>query len=118
MTLIEIMIVLGIIGFLLATLMPTITAKLNKSKISQTKISIGQVVQALNNYNIDCNKFPSSLEFLTKPDAECSNWGPDPYMKKIPKDAWDRDLVYEVDGMNFVVKSPGYKGKEITSEDL
>jgi general secretion pathway protein G len=118
MTLMEIMIVVAIIGFLAATLYPTITNRMNSAKIKQTKISIQQIVQALNNYNIDCNKYPVSLDLLTKPDAECSNWGPDPYMKKIPKDEWSRDFTYEVSGTSFVIKSPGYKGKEITSEDL
>lgn len=118
MTLLEIMIVLAIIGSLMAFLIPQVTSRLNKSKIGQTKIAIGQLVQSLNNFQIDCGKFPTSLEMLSKPDPECQNWGPDPYMKKIPKDAWGRDFTYEVSGTNFTIKSPGYNGKEITSEEL
>lgn len=118
MTLLEIMIVLAIIGSLMAFLIPQVTARLNKAKQGQTRIAIGQIVQALNNFQIDCGKFPSSLEFLTKADPECPNWGPDPYMKKIPKDAWSHDFTYEVTGTDYRVKSPGYAGKEITSEDL
>ncbi len=118
MTLMEIMIVVGIIGFLAATLYPTVVNRMNAAKVKQTKISIGQIVQALNNYNIDCNKYPSTLDFLTKADPECSNWGPDPYMKKLPKDEWNREFTYEVNGTNFKITSPGYKGKEINSEEL
>jgi len=118
MTLMEIMIVVGIIGFLAATLYPTVVNRMNAAKVKQTKISIGQIVQALNNYNIDCNKFPTSLDLLTKPDPECSNWGPDPYMKKLPKDEWNREFTYEVNGTNFVIRSPGYKGKEINSDEI
>ena len=118
MTLLEIMIVLAIIGSLMAFLIPQVTARMNKAKIGQTKIAIGQIVQALNNFQIDCGKYPSSLEFLTKADPECSNWGPDPYMKKIPKDAWSHDFTYEITGSDYRVKSPGYQGKEITSEEL
>ena len=118
MTLLEIMIVLAIIGSLMAFLIPQVTARMNKANIGKTKIAIGQIVQALNNFQIDCGKYPSTLEFLSKPDPECANWGPDPYMKKIPKDAWNQDFSYEVSGTDYKVKSPGYKGKEITSEEL
>src|SRR5580698_7279090 len=100
MTLLEIMIVLAIIGTLMAFLIPQVTARLNKAKIGQTKIAIGQIVQALNNFQIDCGKFPASLDYLAKPDPDCPNWGPDPYMRKVPKDAWNRDFTYEVNGTN------------------
>ena len=118
MTLLEIMIVLAIIGSLMAFLIPQVTARMNKAKIGQTKIAIGQIVQALNNFQIDCGKYPASLEFLTKADPDCANWGPDPYMKKVPKDAWQHDFSYEITGTDYRVKSPGYNGKEITSEEL
>ena len=118
MTLIEILIVLAIIGTLMAVLIPQVTSRLNKSRIGQTKIAIGQVVNALNLFYTDCGKYPKSLEFLSKADPECNNWGPDAYLKKIPKDGWNRDFTYEVEGSNYVIKSPGYDGKEITSEEL
>ena len=60
MTLMEILIVIAIIGFLASILYPQIQSARIRAQIKQTKISIGQVVQALNNYNIDCNKYPSS----------------------------------------------------------
>jgi len=118
MTLLEIMIVLGIIGAVMSILLPMVMSRLNASRIKQTKLAIGQMVQSINNFQMDCGKLPANLEFLTKPDPECSNWGPDPYMKKIAKDAWGQEFTYEVSGTNFVIKSPGYKGKEINSEEL
>lgn len=126
MTLIEIMIVLGIIGALMAVLLPQVTSKLNKSKVSDTKIRIGQVSNALNLYFTDCGKFPESLDNLTTADANCTNWGPDPYIKKdLLKDAWQRPMTYSVEGSAFVIKSLGADGREggtgfdkdITSED-
>lgn len=114
----EILIVIAIIGFLASILYPQIQSARVRAQIKQTKISIGQIAQALNNYNIDCNKYPSSLEFLTKADPECSNWGPEPYLKRIPKDEWGRDFTYEISGTSFKISSPGYKGKEINSDDL
>lgn len=118
MTLMEIMIVVAIIGGLASILMPNIINNYNRNKIKQTKVTIGLIVQALNTYNMDCSKYPSALEFLTKPDPECSNWGPDPYMKKLPNDEWGKPFTYEASGSNFKITSPGYKGKEITSDEL
>ena len=90
MTLMEILIVLAIIGTLMAVLLPTIASRLDKSKIGQTKIAMGQVINAINLYYTDCGKYPTSMDGLIKADPECSNWGPEPYMKKPPKDAWNR----------------------------
>lgn len=112
MTLMEILIVLAIIGTLMAFLIPQITGRLDKAKIGETKIAIGQAVNALNLYYTDCGKYPSSIEGLIKADADCSNWGPEPYMKKAPKDAWNRDMVYTVEGAKYTLKSLGKDGRE------
>jgi general secretion pathway protein G len=112
MTLIEILIVLAIIGTLMAVLIPQVTSRLDKSKIGQTRIAMGQVVNALNLYYTDCGKFPQSLEGLEKADADCPNWGPEAYLKKTPKDAWNRDFAYSIEGANFILKSLGKDGKE------
>lgn len=120
MTLMEIMIVLAIIGGLIAVLLPNITSQLNRSRVKQTRITISQITQAITGYQIDCGKFPTTLEALTKAPADCPNWGPDPYMKSIPKDGFGQSFTLDVKGPDTppIVISPGYKGKEITSEDL
>ena len=126
MTLIEILIVLAIIGTLMAFLIPNVTSRLDKAKVNESKIAIGQVVNALNLYYTDCGKYPSSIEGLSKADPECSNWGPEPYMKKTPKDAWNREFTYSLDGNTYTVKSLGSDGREggdgygkdLTNEDI
>jgi general secretion pathway protein G len=63
---------------------------------------------------------------LITADASCSNWGPEPYTKKLPKDAWQREFQYSAEGAGFVIKSLGADGKEggdgnskdISSEDI
>lgn len=112
MTLMEILIVLAIIGTLMAFLIPQVTSRLDKAKVSQSKIAIGQVINALNLYYTDCGKYPSSLEGLAKADPECSNWGPEPYMKNTPKDAWNREFQYSLDGNQYTIKSLGADGRE------
>ncbi len=111
MSLVEILIVLAIIGALMSVLIPNVVSKLNKSKVENTKIGMGQVINALNMYYNDCGAFPATLEGLSKKD-ECSNWGPDPYLKKLPKDAWNHEYGYSVEGSNYTLLSMGADGKE------
>ncbi|MGZ3771424.1 MAG: type II secretion system major pseudopilin GspG [Bdellovibrio sp.] len=126
MTLIEIMIVLAIIGSIAALLLPSVTSQLDKSKVKEARIQLTQVVNALSMYYTDCGKYPQSLEGLTKADADCSNWGPEPYYKKSLKDPFNHDLVYEISGSEYSLKSLGKDGKEggsgndkdITLEDI
>lgn len=126
MTLVEIMIVLAILGSLIAVLLPQVTDRLDRSKLGETKIAMGQVMNALNMYYTDCGKFPESLEGLTAADSSCSNWGPEAYLKKPPKDSWGTDFAYSVDGSSFVLKSLGKDrreggdgyNKDISSEDI
>ncbi len=126
MTLLEIMIVLAILGSLMAILLPKLVGQQDKAKVKETKIIISQVITALNMYYTDCGKFPASLEGLTAADSSCTNWGPEAYMKKTPKDSWDNEFQYTVEGSNFILKSlgsdkreggEGYAG-DISSEDI
>lgn len=126
MTLIEIMIVLAIIGSIAALVMGNMVGALDKSKVKEARIQMTQIVNALQMYYTDCNKFPESLEGLTKADANCSNWGPKPYYSKKLKDPFGNDFVYELNGGEYTLKSLGKDGREggsdfakdITLDDL
>lgn len=112
MTLIEIMIVLAIIGSIAAILLPSMTGQLDKSKVKETRIKMTQIVNALSMYYTDCGKYPQELDGLTKADANCSNWGPEPYYTKGLKDSFDHDFIYELDGTEYSLKSLGKDGRE------
>lgn len=126
MTLIEIMIVLAIIGSIAALLIQNITGSLDKSKVKEARIQMTQVINALSMYYTDCGKYPQTLEGLTSADPNCSNWGPEPYYKKNLKDPFNHELVYEISGSEYTLKSLGKDGKEggsgfdkdITLEDI
>lgn len=126
MTLMEILIVLAILGTMAAVLGTMVKERLDKSKVSQTKLAMKPIIDGLNLYYQDCGHYPNSMESLIKEDADCSSWGPEPYLKKVPKDGWNREFIYELDGGNFVLQSYGSDGKEggekfakdISSEDL
>lgn len=112
MTLIEIMIVLAIIGGIAALLLPRMTGALDKAKVKETRIHMTQIVNALSMYYTDCGKYPQTLEGLVTEDANCSNWGPEPYLKKAPKDQFGNDYVYELNGNEFTLMSLGKDGRE------
>jgi general secretion pathway protein G len=128
MTLLEIMIVLVILGGLIAILATQVTGRMKSAKIKQAKIQIAEYGKALDMYFTDCNQYPSSEEGLpalvTAPPS-CSNWGPDPYLKKVNNDPWNHPFLYESTGNNYVLRSLGSDGKEggtgdatdISSED-
>jgi general secretion pathway protein G len=130
MTLIEIMIVLVIIGGLMAVLGTGAVRFLNSSKIDTAKIQIKEISKSLEAYNLTCNSYPTTDEGLkaltASPGETCPNWGPEPYMKKEPKDPWGRPYVYESDGGSFTLMStgkdrkPGGEGydKDISSADM
>ena len=116
MTLIEIMVVIVIIGGLLATLGRTVFTSLANSEVQQTKIQFKQVSQQLEMYNSTCGNYPTTeqgLQALVQDPGKdvCPNWGPEPYLKDIPKDAWKKPLIYESDGSSFVLKSLGKKAR-------
>lgn len=115
MTLLEIMIVLVILGGLIAILAGQVNGRLKKAKISQAKIQIAEYGKSLDQYFTDCNNYPSNEEGLgalvTQPST-CSNWGPDPYLKKINKDPWGGDFIYESTGNNYELRSLGSDRRE------
>ena len=70
-----------------------------KSQISQARILIGLMGEALEEFSLDCGYYPESLEALVEPPADCEEWGPKPYLRngKIPKDPWGQNFRYEYD---------------------
>ena len=131
-SLVEIMIVLAIIGIIVGLMANRFAGGLDKAKEKQAKIMIKQLEDRLEMYNTDCSTYPSGdqgLEALiSQPEGDppCESWGPEPYMKKIPKDPWKRDFIYESDGAEYTIislgkdKKEGGEGfdKDISSADL
>ncbi len=115
MTLIEIMIVMAILGGLIAILAGQVMGRLKTAKIRQAKIQIAEYGKALDMYFTDCNQYPTTdegLNALVAAPSSCSNWGPDPYLKKVGKDPWGGEFVYEFTGNNYVLKALGSDKRE------
>lgn len=114
MTLVEIVIVVAILAGLLAVLGQQVMSQFNKAKVNQAKIQMGEMGKALDMYYTDCGSYPDSLQaLLSSEGSSCSNWGPDPYIKKaVMKDPWNRDFIYYGDGSTYTITSLGADGRE------
>lgn len=108
----EIMIVLVIIGAIMGIILPKINEGRDNSSVRNTKIKMTEVENKINEYQADCGKLPTSLDFLVSDVAECKNWTSNKKNKNLLKDEWNNDLTYEVSGNGFNLKSLGKDKKE------
>lgn len=121
LSLIEMLVVVGILAFIMSIVARNVSQGRKKGQINQTKILIGLIEQSMEEFSYDCGYYPESLEDLVEQPSDCEEWGPQPYLKngKIPKDPWGRDFIYEYDenSGNFVIisygadRKPGGSGK-------
>jgi general secretion pathway protein G len=89
--------------------------------VEQTKIQMSQIGTALDMFYTDCGFYPASLEELTTAPSSCPNWGPDPYLKEVPRDKWNTPFVYEIEGSNYFLMSLGEdkrEGGDGTAKDI
>src|SRR5262249_40148698 len=112
MTLLEIMIVLAILSGLIAVLANQVMGRMKKARINEARIQIGELSKALDMFYTDCGTYPTDLQGLVSAPSSCNNWGPEPYVRKLSKDPWNHDFIYESNGSDFTLKSLGSDGKE------
>lgn len=113
-SLIELMIVIGILGLLIGLVGPKLISNFDKAKVDTTRVQMKQIGTTLKNFRLDCGLYPTTdqgLEALVSKPAggqECKNYAPGGYLdKKVPKDAWDQDFLYTSDGNTYEIKSMG-----------
>ena len=110
-TLIEIMVVVGIIGLLVAVLIPNVTGKMNEARIASARVQIKNVEEALVAYSMKHGgKYPDSLEALTQEDALLQGGVEDP---------WGTPIQFEKRGKKRpLITSAGPDGEFGTEDDL
>jgi len=116
-TLVEMMVVIVIIGILAAALIVQITGRADKARVEATKAILKQVADAVEMFKLDHNKYPERLEDLVRMPAyvDARKWPPGGYLKKAPRDGWDRELIYRPQGTGgqpFDIISLGEDGRE------
>ncbi|NKQ40584.1 MAG: type II secretion system major pseudopilin GspG [Sulfurovum sp.] len=118
-TLIELLIVVAILGFLLAFIGPAIINQFGKAKQDITCTQMGGISQTLDMFKLDNGVYPSTDEgleaLISNPDADkYPNYASFPYFQKgkMPKDSWKRKFEYISTGSSFDIISLGADGKE------
>src|SRR3989344_3254965 len=108
----EIMIVLVIIGAIMAIILPKIEEGRDTSNVRNTKIKMSEIENKINEYQADCGKLPSSLDFMVSDSADCKNWTSNKKSKNLLKDEWQNDFSFETSGNGYNLKSLGKNKKE------
>lgn len=110
-TLIELLVVIMIIAILAALIVPRVVNKTSDAKRSKAASDIASLRTAINQFRLDCDRYPTTeegLESLRAEPSDVTNWR-GPYLDRpLPPDPWGNPYVYETQGDdNFLVVSYG-----------
>jgi len=96
-TLIEILVVVIIIGFIASLIAPNLMGRFERSKEEIAKAQIEMLSSSVMSFKLDMNRYPANLEELIQ--SKDLKWR-GPYLSKnvVPKDPWDRAYGYKAPG--------------------
>jgi general secretion pathway protein G len=131
-TLMELLVVLGILAMLMGLVVPSIMKSQGKADVSNTKIQIKGLVGCLKQYKIDMKEYPTTEQglraLLEKPadlsDEKAEKWdGPYTENDELPKDPWGHDYQYEYPPKKGTGDAPdlwsfGPDGEDGTDDDV
>lgn len=94
LTLIELLVVVAILGIIAAIAIPSISGAMTNSKISATETTMSTIQEALQRYEIDNGKYPTSLFDLTH-STTSNNTTYGPYLDvQSFNDGWSTAMYY------------------------
>lgn len=125
-TLIELMLVVIIIGVIAAIAVPRMAGRTERAKRVAAKADLASLSTALDGFELDLGRYPSSEEGLPALVVTPGTLSPEdgwkgPYMREIPKDPWGHPYVYKCPGersIDFDLASLGPDGEEGTQDDV
>jgi general secretion pathway protein G len=117
-TLVEMLVVIAIIGLIMGLIGPRVLNYLSESKAKAAKIQMQSFASALDLFNLDAGRYPSTSEGLTalvRRTPGVAAWN-GPYLKggAVPKDPWGNPYIYRAPGERnpFDIRSLGSDGQE------
>ena len=104
-TLVEMLVVIAIIGMIMGLIGPRVLNYLSESKVKAAKIQMQSFASALDLFNLDAGRYPSTSEglaALVRRTPGIAAWN-GPYLKggSVPNDPWNHAYIY---------RSPGERG--------
>lgn len=100
-TLIEIMVVVIIIGVLAATIIPQFIGTTHDAKVSAAKGHIAEFESALERFNVNMDRYPTTeegLKVLVEAPSGSENKWRGPYIKMLRTDPWGTPYQYRFPG--------------------
>jgi len=124
-SLIELLLVLVILSVLAAMIVPRFTNRSEKARITAAGTDIRTISTALNTFEIDNGRYPTSAEGLSalmQQPSGLTGWQ-GPYLNRTEfKDPWGNSYIYRSPGQQnvdtFDLFSAGPDGTEGTSDDI
>jgi general secretion pathway protein G len=121
-SLLELLVVILILGILAAFVAPNLIGTGEKAKRDLVCSQMSTTEQALDMFKLDNGMYPDTEEglqaLISNPDAEkYPNYRNTPYIKKLPKDSWQKPLAYLKDENGFELISFGADRKEGGTEN-
>ncbi|MFZ9519333.1 MAG: type II secretion system protein GspG [Silvanigrellaceae bacterium] len=121
-TLLEIIIVLGILGTLMAVLIGGLGSGGTQAKKKETAVKVNNVQASLLKYQAEIGRFPSTAEgleaLLNNPGAGAKWSGPYIGAEDDIKDAWGNKFEYELTAKGSKMVSWGPDSQSGTEDDL
>lgn len=125
-TLIELLLVLVILATLAAIVTPKFAKRGAQAKVTAAKTQISQLEVALDAFEIDLGRYPTTVEGLqalvVQPASNSTGWQ-QPYLSKdIPLDPWGGEYIYRYPGQHnqdgYDLYSYGPDGKLGGDDDI
>ena len=126
-TLVEMLVVITIIGLIMGLVGPRVLNYLSESKVKAAKIQMQSFASALDLFNLDAGRYPSSAEglaALVRPTSGVGAWN-GPYLKggTVPNDPWNNPYLYRAPGEHgaydiISLGSDGQEGGSGTAADI
>lgn len=126
-TLIELLLVLVILAALSAIIVPKFSNRSKDAKITAAKTDIANLEVALDSFEIDTGRYPTTTEgiraLIIEPSNTNENEWKGPYLKRgVPKDPWQNEYVYKYPGQyneySYDLYSYGPDGTQGTEDDI
>jgi len=124
-TLVELLLVMAILAILAVIVVPKFTGRSQQAKITAAGADIANLEVALDAFEIDCSRYPTTVEgiqVLVEQPSGLTEWR-GPYLKRgVPKDPWHNPYVYVYPGRHnrngYDLYSLGPDGQEGGGDDI
>ncbi|THU01043.1 type II secretion system protein GspG [Lampropedia puyangensis] len=119
-TLIEILVIVAILALLASLVGPQVMGVLGGSKAKTAKIQIAEIDKAMDVFNLDVGRYPTSsegLQALVNRPGGVTIWN-GPYLKGgVPNDPWGKPYVYSNPGPNGGIQILSYGADGVPGGD-